>query len=185
VSDRLGCLLFCCSCRCQRDANKYYLPNISVSAEANVIGYVPSRCPLHGIKDIHFINIENSPDALKLLMLHSGLEQDQFHNYAAVSHRSLHAYPELLSRLAVIFKNNLFGSQTQIMARALNHFALWKHIATTTNELHVILEDSVEFDVDWILKWNSEFAADVPKNAFVSEPSLCYCILFYLSSLIS
>jgi GR25 family glycosyltransferase involved in LPS biosynthesis len=90
------------------------------------------------------------------------LEDEDFHLFEAVSWN-----PELER----IFKNNRYGSAHGVVGCAMSHYTLWKHIATTKNQLHLILEDDAIFKQGWLKKWNREYALDLPRNAFVSSSS--------------
>ncbi len=54
----------------------------------------------------------------------------------------------------------------RIMAHALNHLAIWKTIANSTDELHLVLEDQAIFAQDWVKKWNDEYFPDLPTDTF-------------------
>jgi hypothetical protein len=53
---------------------------------------------------------------------------------------------------------------------ALSHLALYRHIASTTNETYLILEDDAPFlRQDWVDVWNKEYYPLLPKDTYVSS----------------
>ncbi len=67
-----------------------------------------------------------------------------------------------------LFKANIFASDPVIEAEALSHLTLWRHIAATQNEMHLVLTDDAAFVDGWMSKWNTEYGDDLPHDALVS-----------------
>ncbi len=67
-----------------------------------------------------------------------------------------------------LFKANIFDSDPVIEAEALSHLTLWRHIASTQNEMHLVLTDDAAFVDRWVSKWNEEYFNDLPHDALVS-----------------
>jgi GR25 family glycosyltransferase involved in LPS biosynthesis len=125
---------------------------------------------LRGIKDIHVINLKSEPGRLEAFQQRSGLKHGQFHRFEVIDHRALSVQPFVKKLIDKLFSKNIFQSDTRIIARALNHYTLWRHIATTTNELHLIFEDSAEFvENGWTTKWNKAYFPDLPGNTLVAS----------------
>ena len=65
----------------------------------------------------------------------------------------------LTSEMYNIFKNNTFQWNKAIIGCVLSHLALWKHIASSKNPYHVILEDDVRLEKGWET-WNNDIPPD-------------------------
>ena len=65
-----------------------------------------------------------------------------------------------------LFEANIFDFDPVIEAEALSHLTLWRHIAATKNEMHLVLTDSTEFVDGWVSKWNGEYVDDLPHDVF-------------------
>ena len=97
--------------------------------------------------------------------MRSGLKRNEYHHYEAVNHTSVGIKD--IEYLAKLFNRNAFGSETAIIAEALSHLTLWRHIASTQNEMHLVLTDEAVFVDGWVMKWNDEHVDDLPHDAFV------------------
>ena len=64
-----------------------------------------------------------------------------------------------------LFKNNRYNSSATRIGCALSHYTLYRHIAATNNELHLVLEDDSQFIDDWIDVWNDDMFPRLPKHA--------------------
>ncbi len=71
-------------------------------------------------------------------------------------------------KLGHLFRNNNFNYQAGVVGCALSHYELWQHIASTDNELHLIVEDDAIFGENWIEKWNQNYFPELPANRFVA-----------------
>ena len=121
------------------------------------------------------INLKRRPDRLNRFKLLSGLEDTEFELFEAIDGKKL-TWNDELQRL---FKNNNFESLAGVVGCCLSHFNVWKQIASTENQLHLVFEDDANFEKDWIEKWNLEYFPDLPSSAFVSL--LCMNTLQILS----
>ena len=66
-----------------------------------------------------------------------------------------------------LFSHNTFNDRRTLAAQALSHFVLWRHISTTTDQFHLILEDDQTLPTGFIELWNSRFAWSFPLDADV------------------
>lgn len=144
------------------EAVKLWMPSPNA-----LIEYAATKSPLRGIKDIHVINLKSQPSLLESFLQRSGLKPGQFHHSEAIDHRALSTHETVKKLLDELFSKNIFESDTTIIARALNHYMLWRHIAATTGELHLIFEDIAEFEDNWASKWNKAYFPDLPSNTNV------------------
>ena len=67
-------------------------------------------------------------------------------------------------KLGHLFRNSDFNYQVGNVGCTLSHYELWQHIASTDNELHLILEDDAIFGENWIEKWNQEYYPELPND---------------------
>ncbi len=111
---------------------------------------------------IHLINLKKRNDRLEKFKLASGLKEDEYNLFEAVDGVTL-TWNDEINRL---FRNNQFGSSRGVIGCALSHYTLWKQIASTRGELHLILEDDALFVDDWIDKWNHKYYPSLPKDRF-------------------
>ena len=123
--------------------------------------YSASRKPLLGVDGMYVINLNKRVDRLAKFKASSGLDDDEYHRFAAIDSTAL-TWTDEIHRL---FHRNRYGSSRGgIIGCALSHYSLWKHIASTNGELHLVLEDDAEFVEGWIDKWNYEYYPSLPKN---------------------
>jgi hypothetical protein len=128
-----------------------------------VLSFPATQCPLKGINVIHVISPARFPDRLRLFTKRSGLEARHFHHFEAVDELSLRR--ESISALSILFRYNIFGWNTKYMADALSHLTLWRHIASTEREFHLIIQDDALFPrVDWVSRWNDEYLPALPPH---------------------
>ena len=64
--------------------------------------------------------------------------------------------------LSQLFGKNRFNSDKALMAQSLSHFLLWRHIATTEGERHLIFEDTQDVEENFIDRWNREYYGAMP-----------------------
>ena len=105
------------------------------------------------------------PERLAAFEMRSGLDASQYHHFEAVDFKALRL--NTFQYLDGLFNRNIFGSGTPMIAEALSHLTLWRHIATTQNEIHLVLTDDAAFVDGWVTKWNDEYVDDLPHDAFV------------------
>lgn len=145
------------------------LPSLSSSkrkwspSHSKYLTYNATRSKLSKVDGVYVVNLKRRPDRLETFKKLSGLEDEDFHLFEAIDGKSLSWNPELER----IFKNNRYGSANGVVGCAMSHYSLWKHIATTKNQLHLILEDDAIFKQGWLKKWNREYAPDLPRNAML------------------
>ena len=105
------------------------------------------------------------PERLAAFEMRSGLDASQYHHFEAVDFTALRL--DAIEYIAGLFNRNIFGSQTTMIAEALSHLTLWRHIAATQNEMHLVLMDDAVFVDRWASKWNDEYVDDLPHDALV------------------
>ena len=88
---------------------------------------------------------------------------NQYHRFAGIDGKKLTWTPEINA----LFKNNKYNSTAGRVGCALSHLTLWRHIASTKNQLHLVLEDDALFLDDWQAKWNREYSRLLPPNPLV------------------
>ena len=121
-----------------------------------------TNAPLKGIDGIYLINLDRRPDRLARFKESSGLNLTDYYRFSAVDGATLRWSPELQR----IFGKNKVNSRAALLACSISHIKLWRHIASTKNEMHLVFEDDAVFEEDWIKKWNREYYQDMPHNAF-------------------
>lgn len=67
--------------------------------------------------------------------------------------------------LRQVFRDNKFGNRRAIAGCALSHFLLWRHIASTTGEYHLVFEDDARLTANiknFTEEWNSKYYHSYP-----------------------
>ena len=135
----------------------------SFAADSDVLNNTATRQPLKGIDGIYVINLDRRPDRLQSFKERSGLVDADFHRFSAVDGKRLKWTPEIND----LFRNNNFGWQAARIGCALSHYTLYQHIASTEDELHLVLEDDAQFIDNWMDVWNNDIYPDLPDDAYV------------------
>ncbi|EDQ84246.1 uncharacterized protein MONBRDRAFT_39358 [Monosiga brevicollis MX1] len=125
--------------------------------------YFPQRPLLEGIDGVYVINLRRRPDRLHGFLQRSNVDPDSIHIFSAFDKREL-AWSQSLRRL---FAGNRFHSRRAVIAKALSHFTLWRHIATSEQQYHLILEDDVQLAHDFVARWNAQIQHAFPSDADV------------------
>ena len=115
------------------------------------------------------MNLNRRADRLAKFKASSGLQEDEYHRFEAFDGKTL-TWNDDIQRL---FHSNRYGSSRGIIGCALSHYSLWKHIASTNGELHLVLEDDAEFVGGWIDKWNYEYYPSLPMDRFKYDIVTC------------
>ena len=63
-----------------------------------------------------------------------------------------------------LFEYSDFVYRRGIIAHFLSHMSLWLHIASTNNELHLILEDQAKLPENFVSEWNNKYALAMPST---------------------
>jgi hypothetical protein len=129
-----------------------------------------SALPLSGVNGIYVINLNRRSDRMRLFNESSGLQPGDFHRFSAVDGKSLKSSPRIIN----MFRNNRFESRSSIIGYSLSHYRLWKHIASTSNEMHLVVEDDARLAKGWVRRWNKSYYPDLPKNAYVDTVLFIY-----------
>ena len=116
---------------------------------------------MRGINGIYLITLARRHDRLEAFLAQQVLTRSQFHLMQAFDGNDL-VWNEALAKL---FGKNKFLSRRGVMGCALSHLALWRHIATTTDEYHLILEDDVVLNPTLIDTWNELYYYALPSDA--------------------
>ena len=144
---------------------KFYVRylRILILAYHDLSTYNSTQSPLSKINHIHVITKARAhPDAFETFLHRSGLSAEHVHKYEAIE--SVVATPDI----SKIFAQNAFGWNMTLIGEGMSHLTLWRHIASTQNEMHLVLTDDAAFVDGWVSKWNDEYVDDLPHDAFVS-----------------
>jgi len=141
--------------------DKYVSPPDWKPSHSEFVNNTATLKPLRGIDGVHVINLDRRPDRLESFMERSGLKPEEFNRFRAFDGKEIRWNPEI-DRL---FRANKFGSRAARIGCALSHLALYRHIASTENELHLILEDDALFEDRWIEKWNQQYSRVLPSDS--------------------
>ena len=114
----------------------------SSTAQSQFLRNNATSKPLKGIDGVYVINLDRRPDRLARFKNSSGFKDDEFCRLSAYDSTSIKWTPEILT----LFQHNVFNSIATIAACALSHLQLWRHIATTKDEMHLVFEDGEEVD---------------------------------------
>ena len=137
----------------------------SFAADSDVLNNTATRQPLKGIDGIYVINLDRRPDRLQSFKERSGLGDADFHRLSAVDGKTLTWSQDI----HYLFRQNRFKWHAARIGCALSHYTLYQHIASTEDELHLVLEDDAQFIDNWMDVWNSKMFDHLPADAFVSN----------------
>lgn len=115
---------------------------------------------LQGIDGIHVINLARRSDRMTAFITNSTLPANSFHRFEAFDSKTLQLSPQILR----LFSGNKWNSISGVVACCYSHLALWKIVANTRNEVHLIFEDDAQFSKDWIRLWNEQLHPNLPPN---------------------
>ena len=124
--------------------------DLSVTAHSSFLTYAATASPLAGIDAVYVLYHKANHAALDQFYSSSGLLPSEVHAYEMFDRTDLRKWT---SGLETIFGGNTFNSRRSIVAHALSHFTLWRHIATTTDQLHLVIEDSATFAPGFVDLW--------------------------------
>ena len=126
-----------------------------------MLKYSAHKPPLSHIHGIYVINLKRRSDRLRSFMESSGLQLEDVHVFEAVDGKTL----TLTDEIKTLFGNCDYKYHRGYISATLSHYRLWKHIATTHNEMHLVMEDDAVFAKDFIKQWNANFSHALPRNA--------------------
>jgi hypothetical protein len=92
--------------------------------------------------------------------------------------------PSMTHRVMAMFRDNLFGSDTSMLCQALDHMQLWREIASTRDEMHLVIDgDASQMVEGWAAKWNTEYYPDMPHNTYaiyiqLNTPNVSMFVMF-------
>lgn len=143
---------------CGKDtgAPKTWKPSAS-----DVLHYSAQQPPLHHVDGIYVINLKRRPDRLQSFLQSSGFAPSDVHVFEAVDGRAL----TLTEEIKTLFGRSDYKYHRGYISATLSHYKLWRHIASTTNELHLVLEDDGIFPKDFIALWNNNYSHALPRGA--------------------
>ena len=118
---------------------------------SNFLQYSGTTQPLLGIDGVYVISLKRRSDRLDRFFSNSTFQRSDVHVLDAFDGQQL----EWSDGLRALFGSNAFGSRRTVIGHALSHFVLWRHIATTKNQFHLILEDDVVFPDGFKDLWNT------------------------------
>jgi hypothetical protein len=124
--------------------------------------------PLRGVNAIHAIVSEGPTKKTENYKIFLNSSQYRTHDIKHV----IYSKPVFFKRqknnqrsVDKLFEPNIFGSDPVIEAEALSYLTLWQHIASTQNEIHLVLTEEVAFVAGRVSKWNDEYFDDLPHDA--------------------
>ena len=116
------------------------------------------RQRLDGLDGVYVVSLKRRADRLQQFVRQSGLRRGEFHHHHAVDAETMTWDPMMQA----------LYDERNLAAITLSHMQLIKHIAATTDELHLILEDDASFADNWIDKWNKHIFPELPADVFVA-----------------
>eukprot|EP00043_Microstomoeca_roanoka_P017341 m.180788 g.180788 ORF g.180788 m.180788 type:complete len:708 (+) comp16619_c0_seq14:44-2167(+) len=123
--------------------------------------YEGTREALQGIDGVYVVNLPRRADRLARFIHAAPFQTGDFQLVTAFDGKEL-TWDDHLNK---IFGNNKFKTRRGVIGQALSHLQLWKHIADSTDEFHLILEDDVEFAPGFLERWNTEMHHAFPVDA--------------------
>lgn len=121
--------------------------------------HAPNASPLQGIAHIHVVNLDRRPE--RLAKFHAGpLKPHHTNRFPAVDKMDLVRTGPIVR----MFERSDYNYRRGIVACALSHYALWRHIARTTNQVHLVLEDDATFQPGFVHAWNDRYAYALPND---------------------
>lgn len=115
--------------------------------------YRGETMPLKGISGMYVINLKRRSDRLQEFFRSSGLARTDVHIQEAFDGRQL----VWSDGLATLFGRSKFGRKRGVIGCALSHFAIWRHVATTENQYHIIFEDDAQLVPNFVELWNTQY----------------------------
>ena len=110
---------------------------------------------------MYLVNLKRRPDRYASFMETCGFSADTIHVHYGFDGKNVTEWTPELQRL---FHDNRFNSLVGIIGAAMSHYSLWKHIATTENQHHLIIEDDANCIPDFADVWNREYASKMPEG---------------------
>jgi GR25 family glycosyltransferase involved in LPS biosynthesis len=123
--------------------------------------YKPTAPLLDEVDGVYLINLQRRQDRLYSFLQRSALDASKLHITTAFDGQELTWSPSLRK----LFAGNHFHSRRALAAKGLSHFTLWRHIASTQDEFHLVLEDDAQLSAEFVQHWNNRFTHAFPPNA--------------------
>ena len=127
-------------------------------SDSKYLAYSGSVRPFAGVDGSYVINLKRRDDRLAGFWARSGLAPQRVHVFEAFNGVEL----SWSSGLTTLFGTNLFNDARGIIGCALSHFALWRHIAETADEVHIIFEDDAVFADGFDDAWRTRYSYALP-----------------------
>jgi len=132
------------------------------TASSKFLQYRSTAPPeLQGLDGVYVLSLARRQDRLRRFVANTTLDPQRLHLQQAFDGREL-TWSAGLERL---FRSNKFGRARGVVGKCLSHFLLWRHIAQTADQFHLILEDDVEFAPYFVQRWNTEMRHAFPPRA--------------------
>lgn len=157
---RLALLLFCClsvslvtaefECHQEDDAAFRECLKGRVQSSAKPV--------LVGVDSVHLVSLQRRQDRRDLFFRNTSFPPESINVFPAVDKLEL----RLTGPIRRLFEHSDYNYRRGIVACALSHFSLWLHIASTENQLHMVLEDDAMLAADFIRLWNQKYAYALP-----------------------
>lgn len=116
---------------------------------------------MQDIDGVYVISLERRADRLAAFLSRNRMTLENVHVQEAFDGREL-KWNDNLQRL---FGNNRFQSRRGLVGQALSHFFLWRHIAQTSDQYHLIMEDDAVLEPGFIERWNGQYHHAFPVDA--------------------
>ena len=96
------------------------------------------------------------------------------HSGLRPAHVTLHAHADISTNTTWhadferLFAHSPVRGYANVVAQALSHYHVHKHVAGTRGQMHAVFEDSVQLADGWMERWNTEYHAALPTDAYVT-----------------
>ena len=115
------------------------------------------------IDEAYIINLSRRADRYTKFQLANANIKDRVYRWNAIDGSTIQLTPDIVH----LFRNNDFSWKKSVMGCALSHYGLWQKLANDTlAKSYLILEDDVQFEERWLIKW-IQANASMPSDADV------------------
>eukprot|EP00052_Salpingoeca_macrocollata_P007447 m.59933 g.59933 ORF g.59933 m.59933 type:complete len:646 (+) comp16047_c0_seq1:133-2070(+) len=134
------------------------------ASQSRFLKYAASKPELDGVDGVYLVSPSGKTVAREKFFLNSTLSAAAVHVLDSVRSAEL-TVTDSLRRTFNASHGDFAGLPRERVARALAHLWVWRHVAATTNELHLVCEDTALFAPDFVQKWNGRYRHALPSSA--------------------